>query len=75
MTKIMKEAIAALFELPEEKQDTVARAILDYTARDEGVYHLTPEERREVQAGLAEIRRGEIASDEEVAAIFERIGI
>ena len=75
MTKIMREAIAALFELPEEKQDTVARAILDYTSHGEGVYHLTAAERREVRAGLAEIRRGEIASDEEVAAIFEHIGI
>jgi len=75
MTKMMKEAIAALFELPEGKQDTVARAILDYTSHEEGLYRLTSEERREVRAGLVEIERGDIATDEEVAAVFERIGI
>ena len=75
MTKMMKEAIEALRELPEERQETVARAILDYASHDEGVYHLTAEERREVRAGLAEIERREIASDAEVAAVYKRIGL
>jgi hypothetical protein len=51
------------------------RAILDYASHDEGVYHLTAEERREVCAGLAEIKRGEIASDAEVAAVYKQIGL
>lgn len=75
MTKMMKEAIEALRELPEERQETVARAILDYASDDDGVYHLTDEERREVRAGLAEIERGEIASDGEVAGVYKRIGL
>jgi len=75
MTKMMKEAIEALRELPEERQETVARAILDYASHDEGVYHLTAEERRKVRAGLAEIERGEIASDAEVAAVYKQIGL
>ncbi len=75
MTKMMKEAIEALRGLPEERQETVARAILDYASDDERVYHLTGEERREVRAGLAEIARGEIASDREVAAVLKRIGV
>lgn len=75
MTKMMKEAIEALRELPEERQETVARAILDYASHDEGVYHLTTEERREVRAGLAEIERGEVASDAEVAAVYKQIGL
>jgi len=40
MTKMMKEAIAVLHELPEERQETIARAILDYASHDEGVYQL-----------------------------------
>lgn len=75
MTKMMKEAIEALRELPEEQQETVARAILDYASHDDGVYHLSGGERREVRAGLAEIERGEIASDREVAAVLKRIGV
>jgi predicted transcriptional regulator len=51
-----------------------ARAILQYASSDE-VYHLSDEERAEVRAGLAEIERGDIASDEEVAAVMKRIGV
>jgi phage-related protein len=75
MTKMVQEAIEALKELPEDRQATVARAILDYASHDDDVYHLTDDERREVRAGLAEIRRGDIASDEEVAETYKRIGL
>jgi predicted transcriptional regulator len=75
MTKMVREPIEALGELPEDRQETVARAILDYASGDDGVYHLTDEGRREVRAGLAEIDRGEVASDAEVAAVYKRIGL
>jgi hypothetical protein len=75
MTKMVQEAIEALKELPEDRQVTVARAILDYASHDDGLYHLTEEERREVRAGLAEIRRGDIASNKEVAETYKRIGL
>jgi len=74
MTNKVKEAIEVLRELPEERQETVARAILQYASSDD-VYHLSDEERAEVRAGLAEIERGDIASDEEVAAVMKRIGV
>ena len=73
MTKMMKVAIEVLRDLPEERQDIVARAILDY-ASEEDVYVLTADERREVRQGLAEIERGEIASDAEVAAAYKHFG-
>ena len=75
MTKMVREAIEALQELPEERQETIARAIIDYASHDEGVYHLTDDERAEVRMGLAEIERGEIASDGEVRAVYKRIGL
>jgi predicted transcriptional regulator len=74
MTKMVKEAIEVLRDLPEERQETIARAILDY-ASDDGVYHLTDEEHAELRAGLAEIERGEIATEAEVRAVYKRIGI
>jgi len=40
--------------------------------QDTGVYRLSDEERAEIRAALAEIERGEVASDEEVAAVFNR---
>ena len=72
---MMKEAIEVLRELPEERQETIARAILAYASHDDGIYHLTDEERREVRAGLAEIESGEIASDDDVRAVYKRIGV
>ena len=74
MVKMVREAIEALQELPEGPQEMIARAILDFASHDDGVYRLTDEERREVRAGLAEIERGDIANDEEVRAVYNRIG-
>ena len=71
MTDEVKEAINALRNLPDDKQHTVARAILDYAADDE-LYRLSDYERAEVRAGLAEI---DIASDDEVRAVYKRLGL
>jgi len=71
MTIKMKEAIDALCALPEDRQETIARAILDFASHGDEVYHLTNEERREVRTGLADIERVEIASDEEVRAAIK----
>jgi predicted transcriptional regulator len=74
MTKLVQEAIEVLKDLPEDRQATVARAILDYASGD-GFYHLTDDERAEVRAGVRQIERGEIASDEDVARVYKRIGL
>jgi hypothetical protein len=73
--KIMREAMEVLRELPEDRQEAIARAILDYASQDDDVYHLSDEERREVRAGLSELARGEIATDDEVRTVYERIGL
>jgi len=39
--------------------------------RGGAVYHLDDEERADVREGLAEIDRGEVATDEEVQATFD----
>jgi hypothetical protein len=38
-----------------------------------GVYHLSEEERADIRTALEEMERGEVASDEEVAAMFARL--
>ena len=57
---------------PEERQEDAARILLAMEAEDSGVYRLSDEERTEIRAALAEVERGEVASDEEVAAVFNR---
>lgn len=74
MTREVLEAIEVLKEMPEDRQATIARAILEY-ASEEGQYHLSDDERAEVRAGLSEIDRGEIASDEDVARVYKHIGL
>jgi hypothetical protein len=75
MTRRIEEAIEILRELPEDRQETVANAILDYASHDDSHYHLTDDERVEVRAGLAEVHKGEIATDEEVAKVYKHIGL
>jgi predicted transcriptional regulator len=75
MTNMVREAIEALKELPEDRQEVLAHAILDYASQDDGLYHLTVEERAQVHAGLDEIKRGDIATDDEVAKVYRRIGL
>ena len=36
------------------------------------VYQLSEDERAEIEEGMAQARRGEFATDEEVAALFAR---
>ena len=75
MTKVLEEAIKKVRELPEERQAYAAVVLEQIAAQGDGMYHLTDEERREVRAGLAEIERGEIATDEEMDALWKRTGV
>ena len=71
-----KEQIEAIFERvktwpPERQEDAVAMLL---KMEEQGVepYELDADERREVEAALAEAERGEFATDEEVEAVFNR---
>jgi predicted transcriptional regulator len=57
---------------PEERQEDAARVLLAMESEDNGVYRLSEEERAEIRAALAEVERGEVASDADVAAVFDR---
>lgn len=57
---------------PEEAQEEFVRSISDIESKHLGVYRLNDAERDAVRRGLAEMRQGRIASDDAVAAVFER---
>lgn len=57
---------------PVERQEDAARILLEMEAQGTGVYELSAEELADIEEGMAEIRRGEFASDEEVAELFNR---
>jgi predicted transcriptional regulator len=75
MTKLLDDAIQRVKELPQERQDELARMLIDVAASDLAPYVLTDEERKAVEEGLAEAERGEFATDEEVAAMWRRFGL
>ena len=70
-----KEQIAVLLERaetwPQEAQEELLRNALEIERKHAGIYRLDEEERADIREGLAEIERGEVASDEEVRATFE----
>lgn len=69
MTKTLKKAIEALHELPAERQEVIARAILDYASHDgKNIYRLSDEERRLVDEGLA----SGVVPDEEMEKFWNR---
>jgi hypothetical protein len=72
MTKreILMERVATL---PEELLDEVAESVEDIVAWHEpGDYRLSDDERESVRKGMDAARRGEFASDEEIAALRNR---
>jgi hypothetical protein len=60
MTELLQQAIDALRQLPQERQDYIARAILALSAEE-----IDPEHLPHVLQGLAETERGEFAADTE----------
>jgi predicted transcriptional regulator len=71
-----KEQINAILDRvrtwPLERQEDAAAILLRMEEQGVTPYVLSPEERAEVEAGLAEAARGEFATDEEVEAVFSR---
>ena len=63
-------AIAAVRDLPEERQDELADAIL--AAADVSDRSYTPEQLRAIDEGIADADAGRFASDEDVERLFAR---
>jgi hypothetical protein len=68
MTRLLEQAVATVSALPDEVQDEVARMLLAFAGIEQPPIQLTPEE----EADLAEIERGELATDEEVRAMWAK---
>ncbi len=75
MTKLLDKALERIRGWPKDRQDDAARLLLAMDRRDAEPYKLTPQERSEIDAALDEAERGELASDEAVAAVFQRFGL
>ena len=57
---------------PDKAQEEFVRSVADIENKHLGAYRLSGEERHAVRRGLADMREGRLASDAEVAAVFNR---
>jgi predicted transcriptional regulator len=60
---------------PPEDQDELAEYAREIQARRTGVYIMSDEERAAVEEGLAQLDRGEVVSEEEMADFWRRAGV
>ena len=72
MIKVLQQAIEKVKSLPEDRQRYAAEILEQIAAAGGEVYSLSEEERRLVREGLDEFDRGEIATEAQVRAVFDK---
>ena len=74
MTRLLEQAIETVSVLPDDVQDELARMLLQFAGVDQPPIQLTAEEEADLAEADAEVLRGELATDEEVAAVWAKHG-
>ena len=72
MTINLKKVLTRAESWSEQDQEELAQVALEIEARRHGVYHASADELRAIDEALAAVSKGEIASDEEVEAVFAK---
>ena len=72
MTKLLEHALEVTRALPADRQDDLARVILQLAGEDQPVIELSPEEAASFNESLAQADRGEFASDDRIRAIWAK---
>lgn len=72
MNKMLEQAVEKVKSLSEERQRYAAEVLEQIAAAGDGVYQLSDQERELVREGLEELDRGEVATDEQVRAVFDK---
>jgi predicted transcriptional regulator len=72
MTKLLEKALEAVRQLPPDSQDEIAQAMLYLAAVDAEPEPVDPAHLPAILEGLAQARRGEFATEEEVEKAFRR---
>jgi hypothetical protein len=72
MTKLLEKAVDAVRQLPADSQDEIAREMLYLVQANREPEKIDPDHLPDVLESLAQAKRGEFATDEEVKAAFRR---
>lgn len=71
-TKTLEALMERAASWPDEAQAELVRFMIDTEAKHFGAFRLDDDDRARIEHSLAAARRGEFASDDEVAALFRR---
>ncbi len=74
MNKLVETLLERVADWPQEAQAEVVKSIVDIETKHFGIYKLSPEEHEAIEQALEEMRQGKFATDEDVAAVFNRYG-
>jgi hypothetical protein len=72
MIKALEQAVEKVKKLSEERQAYAAAVLEQIAEAGDEIYILTNEERRLVREGLDQLDRGDVATDAEVRAVFDK---
>jgi len=72
MTDLMEKALAAVRRWPEARQNEAAEMLLALDRLGRSVYVASDEELAAIDEALAQVERGEFASEADVEAAFAR---
>ena len=75
MNQDTKEILDRVCAWPQEDREELAEVAREIEARRTGIYELSPDEEQAVREGLAELERGEWASEEAMRAFWSRCGV
>lgn len=73
MIKVLENLVDRMAKLPKAAQEEIVRKVAEVEQRHSGVYKLDDDERADILEALEEVRRGDVATDDEVAAVFQRL--
>jgi hypothetical protein len=72
MTRLLEQAVETVSTLPDEVQDELARILLQFAGIEQSPIKLTAEEHADLAEADAEVARGELATDEDVRAMWAK---
>jgi hypothetical protein len=74
MTKLLDKALEAVRRLPPDSQDQIALAMLSLSGNEEAPEKIDADHLPAVLEGLAQAKRRQFASDQEIETAFRRFG-
>ena len=72
MTKTAKQLLERVASWPDEDIEKLEQAAREIEAWRSGEYHATEDELRAIDEAIAELDRGEVASEAQVRAVFAK---